>query len=102
MCIQQEFWIFTKQKLAIIFYALFQLFDKEELGKLVSFLRDSAISLLDEGYEPFGFETLNVYAMDKWIVILPSIISAYDLEININELIALVIVMSYPSAGQNS
>merc|ERR1712176_186115 len=46
-------------------YRLYELFQKEELRKLLHLLRQSAISILDEGNEPFGYEALNVFKMDK-------------------------------------
>lgn len=46
-------------------YRLYELFQKEELRKFLHLLRDSAVSLLDEGSEPFGYESLNIYKMDR-------------------------------------
>ena len=62
--------IFTMEVESLFFLcktlcSFFQLFQKEELRKFLHLLRESAINLLDGGNEPFGYEPLNVYKMDK-------------------------------------
>lgn len=49
---------------AQIFFS-FQSFEKDEIGKFVSLVHDSAVHLLDAGCEPFGVEKLSVFLMDK-------------------------------------
>ncbi|XP_066920444.1 nuclear pore complex protein Nup107-like isoform X1 [Clytia hemisphaerica] len=46
-------------------YRLYELFQKEELRRFLHLIRESAISLLDAGSEPFGYESLHVYKMDR-------------------------------------
>jgi len=37
-------------------YKLYSVFQKQDIQRFLSLIRQSAISLLDEGYDPFGFE----------------------------------------------